>query len=130
VIFQTPRGKFGLYKALAANGSNFKHIRVQDAVPRDLVPKKKAMESVAADYRKAFVGTKTRVICRSGEVFLTIKKPDTTVFVKKDLKIAKRELTKDAEIDDDDDDDEYENAMEINDDDVPANPSKKRNRNK
>ena len=65
-----------LYKALAANGNANKNIRVQDAVPADLMDTKKEYDNLAAKMRRDNPGLRTRVLCRGGEMALFAKDKD------------------------------------------------------
>lgn len=110
IKFNLLQGKLNLFKALVANGKNFKQVKVHDAIPSDLIPEKRELDDLASDYRKKFPGCKTRTMCRFGTVYVAIKKAGETTF----KKIAKKTLLEDLCIvssdTDSSDDEEYEDS--------------------
>ena len=67
------RGRQLIYTALKKNGKALKSFRIQQAIPRELIPVKNTMEKIAKNIRETVKNTKTRVQCRRGEISITTK---------------------------------------------------------
>ena len=83
VRFETTAQKIDLYKALVAKGKENPKIKVADAIPYDLLGRKKFLDTLAGDYRTAKPGTKTRTVCRFGEMIILVKSQDDAKFKKR-----------------------------------------------
>ena len=82
ITFQSFAHKMALYKALATNGKNNANVRVQDAIPADLMGDKRELEKVAARWRKENNDLRTKVLCRNGEISLFTKDKDERKYTK------------------------------------------------
>ena len=82
ITFQSFAHKMALYKALATNGKNNANVRVQDAIPADLMGDKRELEKVAARWRKENNDLPTKVLCRNGEISLFTKDKDERKYTK------------------------------------------------
>lgn len=74
--------KMALYKALANNGKNNMKVRVQDAIPADLINDKRELEKIGSRWRKENPELRTKVLCRNGEVSLYTKEKDEKKYSK------------------------------------------------
>ena len=98
------RGRQLIYTALKKNGKALKSFRIQQAIPRELIPVKKTMEKIAKTIRETVKNTKTRVQCRRGEISITTKntKKNEATFTKINRKMMeetiKSMIKKDDEI--------------------------------
>ena len=93
-----------------------------DAIPYDLVGRKKFLDTLAADYRKAHTGSKTRTVCRSGEMIIVVKAAGEKKFLKKDVDKTREELGLATEEEEDDDSSEIEQSPQ----DVRGKKSKRK----
>ena len=93
VTFGSFAHKVALYRALALNGKNSATIRVQDAIPADLMGEKRELEQIASKWRKNNQELRTKVLCRNGEMVLLTKEKEE----KKYTKVSKEAI--DLEID-------------------------------
>ena len=82
VTFQSFAHKIALYKALATNGKNSANVRVQDAIPTDLMNDKRELEKIASRWRKDNSDLRTKVLCRNGEIGLYTKDKDEKKYTK------------------------------------------------
>ena len=88
VTFLGMAHKLALYRSLATNGKNSSKVRVQDAIPSDLMPDKRELEKVANKWRKDNPDLRTKVLCRNGEMVLLTKEKED----KKYAKVAKETI--------------------------------------
>ena len=82
VTFQSLAHKIALYRALASNGKQNANVRVQDAIPADLMGDKRELEKVASRWRKENSDLRTKVLCRNGEISLFTKDKDEKKYSK------------------------------------------------
>ena len=82
VTFQSLAHKIALYRALAAHGKQNANVRVQDAIPSDLMGDKRELEKVASRWRKDNSDLRTKVLCRNGEISLYTKDKDEKKYSK------------------------------------------------
>ena len=82
VTFQSLAHKIALYRALATNGKQSANVRVQDAIPADLMGDKRELEKVASRWRKENTDLRTKVLCRNGEINLYTKDKDDKKYSK------------------------------------------------
>ena len=123
IRFDTFNQKLELFKALALKGKDNPAIKVADAIPYDLVGRKKFLDTLAADYRKAHTGSKTRTVCRSGEMIIVVKAAGEKKFVKKDVDKIREEL---GLITEEEEEDDSSSEIEQSPQDVRGKKSKRK----
>jgi len=115
--FETLANKLDLYKALVSKGKDNPEIKVADAIPFDLIAKKKVLDTLAGDYRTANAGVKTRTVCRFGEMVILIKPANEIKFKKIAVETIRKELGLDM-------DEDEENSS---DNEIDQSPEQKQN---
>ena len=98
VKFNSFTNKLALYKALAAHSKKSSKIRVQDAIPADLMNDKRELEKVGAKWRKENPDLRTRVICKNGEMQIYTKEKDQTKYNKVPSNVVDQELNAEIEL--------------------------------
>lgn len=96
------RGKQLIYSALKMHGKNLKNFKIQQVIPRELIPTKQTLEKIARNLRNTVDNTQTRVSCRRGEISILTKGTNETKYTKIDRKILdniiKYMIKKDADV--------------------------------
>ena len=77
-----------IYTALKTNGNNVKDFKIQQVIPRELIPIKKSFDKIAKAIRNKLNGTKTRVLCNRGEISLSTRSLNNSTYTK----ITQKEL--------------------------------------
>ena len=96
VTFVSFAHKVALYKALSKNGKNSATVRVQDAIPSDLMGEKRELEQIASKWRRNNDELRTKVLCRNGEMVLYTKEKDDTKYSKVSKEAIDLEITVDT----------------------------------
>ena len=82
IVLLNQRGKQLIYSSLKAHGKNISNFKIQQVIPRELIPIKKTMDKIAKTIRDTAAGTKTRILCARGEITLATKDLNEATFTK------------------------------------------------
>ena len=92
VFFKSVESKVQVYRALAAQGSQIRNVQFHDVVPRDLLPKKRNLETIASRWRAEHKEVRTRAICKNGNIILMAKKNSEKKYTRVPQEIIDSEL--------------------------------------